>query len=55
MFRLSFALLAAALLNVSHAQNETKIESTVQLLFPDYCVSYYPHYIALLTSFSAPL
>ncbi|KAF2123852.1 FAD-binding domain-containing protein [Dothidotthia symphoricarpi CBS 119687] len=37
MFCLSLTLLVAALLNLSHAQNETKIESTVQFLFPNYC------------------
>lgn len=40
MLRLSFALLAAALVNVSIAQNETEIEAAVQFLFPNnYCVS----------------
>ncbi|KAJ4359866.1 uncharacterized protein N0V89_000422 [Didymosphaeria variabile] len=38
MFRLSFALLAAALVNFSQAQNESEIESAVRFLFPDsYC------------------
>ncbi|KAL1605722.1 hypothetical protein SLS59_003526 [Nothophoma quercina] len=37
MFRLSFAVLAAAFVSVSHAQNGTEIESTVQSLFPSYC------------------
>ncbi|KZM24384.1 flavin adenine dinucleotide binding [Ascochyta rabiei] len=37
MLRLNFAVLAAALFNVSHAQNQTDTESTVQFLLPGYC------------------
>ncbi|KAF2641566.1 FAD-binding domain-containing protein [Massarina eburnea CBS 473.64] len=37
MFRPSFALLAAALLNVTRAQNETKAEPATHFLPPGYC------------------
>lgn len=38
MLRLGFALLLAAAVPFTHAQNETT-EDAVALLFPDYCVS----------------
>lgn len=53
MFCLSFVLLAAAFLDLSLAQNVTEIESTIQFLFPNYCVKSFMPVIAHLTFPSA--
>ena len=42
MFRLDLALLVAALINVTHAVNETEAEPAVQSLVPGYCVGLTP-------------
>jgi hypothetical protein len=53
MLLLTFTLLAAAFISVVSAQNETEIESTVDFLFPSYCVSHTLWFVATLTLSSA--
>jgi hypothetical protein len=52
MFRFQCLLVAAGLLHVSNAQNETRTDAAVQFLFPNYCVGHRSFSVHLLTLYS---